>query len=131
MKGYSDGHQIRSCSSKRNKHMIEVSLIDQLPSAVLMYICIGHVVSLETFGDPHLAAVLLKKFLRDLPTPLFPEHLYPLISRCPQPSDDPADISSITYIRETLMPELPHCSYILLASILRESPRSPIINHPI
>lgn len=82
---------------------------------------IGHVVSLDTFGDPHLAAVLLKKFLRDLPTPLFPEHLYSLISRCPQPSDDPTDISSVMYIRETLMPELPHCSYILLSNILRES----------
>ncbi|KAH9936432.1 uncharacterized protein B0H18DRAFT_973929 [Fomitopsis serialis] len=57
--------------------------------------------------------------LRDLPTPLFPEHLYSLISRCPQPSDDPSDISSIMYIRETLMPELPHCSYILLANILQ------------
>ncbi|OSX56415.1 hypothetical protein POSPLADRAFT_1159761 [Postia placenta MAD-698-R-SB12] len=79
----------------------------------------GHVVSLDTFGDPHLAAVLLKKFLRDLPTPLFPEHLYPLISRCPAPSDDPADLSSILYIRETLLPELPHCSYILLSNVLQ------------
>ncbi|TFY55500.1 hypothetical protein EVJ58_g8213, partial [Rhodofomes roseus] len=79
----------------------------------------GHVVSLDRFGDPHLAAVLLKKYLRDLPTPLFPEHLYPLISRCPQPRDDPTDISSVIYIRETLMPELPHCSYILLATILQ------------
>lgn len=97
--------------------------------AVVLKNILGHVVSLETFGDPHLAAVLLKKFLRDLPMPLFPEHLYPLISRCPQPSDDPDDLSFIIYIRGTLMPELPHCSYILLASILRESPRSTIINH--
>ena len=103
----------------------------QMLALLLKGMCIGHVVSLETFGDPHLAAVLLKKFLRDLPTPLFPEHLYPLISRCPHPSDDPNDLSSITYIRETLMPELPHCSYILLANILRESSPSPIISHPI
>ena len=129
MRDSSDGHQTQSCSSKHNRHMTEVDSLVQSPAILLTQICIGHVVSLQTFGDPHLAAVLLKKFLRDLPTPLFPEHLYPLISRCPYPSDDPSDISSITYIRETLMPELPHCSYILLANILRESPRSPIISH--
>ncbi|KAJ7755285.1 hypothetical protein DFH07DRAFT_1028175 [Mycena maculata] len=32
----------------------------------------GTVVSLETFGDPHLAAMLLKKYLRDLSEPLIP-----------------------------------------------------------
>ncbi|PCH39832.1 RhoGAP-domain-containing protein [Wolfiporia cocos MD-104 SS10] len=79
----------------------------------------GHVVSLETFADSHLAAVLLKKYLRDLPAPLFPEHLYPLISRCPTPTDDPADVSSVVYVRESILPEMPHCSYILLSHILQ------------
>ncbi|CCL99730.1 uncharacterized protein FIBRA_01752 [Fibroporia radiculosa] len=79
----------------------------------------GQVVSLETFGDPHLAAVLLKKYLRDLPTPLFPEHLYPIVSRCPSPTDDPTDLTCITYLRDTLLPELPHCCYILLSHILQ------------
>ncbi|KDQ62796.1 hypothetical protein JAAARDRAFT_171394 [Jaapia argillacea MUCL 33604] len=78
----------------------------------------GNVVSLETFNDPHLAAVLLKKYLRDLPDPIFPESIYPLIRRCPQPSIDPSDMSSVLYIREILLPELPHCVYILLSSIL-------------
>ncbi|KZT09163.1 Rho GTPase activation protein [Laetiporus sulphureus 93-53] len=79
----------------------------------------GQVVSLDTFGDPHLAAVLLKKYLRDLPVPLFPEDLYAMISRCPAPTDDTSDMSSITYIRETLLPELPHCSYIVLSHVLQ------------
>ncbi|KAI0826955.1 Rho GTPase activation protein [Trametes gibbosa] len=78
----------------------------------------GHVVSLETFGDPHLAAVLLKKYLHDLPEPVFPERLYPVIRRCPPPSSDPSDMSSILYIRETLLPELPPCVYILLSNVL-------------
>ena len=80
----------------------------------------GHVMSLDTFNDPHLAAVLIKKFLRDLPTPIFPEHAYPVILRCPVPSDEPGDVSAITYIRETILPELPRCSYILLSHVLRE-----------
>ncbi|KAL1950504.1 hypothetical protein VTO73DRAFT_5628 [Trametes versicolor] len=78
----------------------------------------GHVVSLETFGDPHLAAVLLKKYLHDLPEPVFPERLYPVIRRCPPPTSDPDDMSSIMYIRETLLPELPPCVYILLSNVL-------------
>ena len=81
----------------------------------------GHVVSLETFGDPHLAAVLLKKYLRDLPDPLFHEDIYGIIRKCPMPTNDPSDMSSISYIRDTLLPELPHCSYILLNHIFRMS----------
>ncbi|KAF8328209.1 uncharacterized protein EI90DRAFT_3146228 [Cantharellus anzutake] len=37
----------------------------------------GQTVSLSSFGDPHIAAVLLKAFFRDLPQP----HLLPLIER--------------------------------------------------
>ncbi|PFH48610.1 hypothetical protein AMATHDRAFT_149485, partial [Amanita thiersii Skay4041] len=78
----------------------------------------GNVVSLNMFGDPHLAAVLLKKYLRDLPEPIFPERLYPIIHRCPAPTSDPADMSSVVYIRETLFPELAPCAYILLSQVL-------------
>ncbi|KAH8096615.1 Rho GTPase activation protein [Cristinia sonorae] len=78
----------------------------------------GHVVSLDTFGDPHLAAVLLKKYLRDLPDPLFPESTYSTIRRCPMPTNDPGDMASVMYIRETLLPELAPCAYILLSHIL-------------
>ncbi|KAG6856077.1 hypothetical protein H0H87_007607 [Tephrocybe sp. NHM501043] len=78
----------------------------------------GHVVSLKTFGDPHLAAVLIKKYFRDLPEPIFPESLYPLIRRCPLPTDDPSDIASVLYIREILLPTIPPCAYILLSHVL-------------
>ncbi|CAL1712315.1 unnamed protein product [Somion occarium] len=103
----------------RNTGMQEEGLFRRSPNSALLKQVKeaydrGHVVSLDTFGDPHLAAVLLKKYLRDLPEPLFPENTYPLVRKCPMPTNDPADVSSVIYIRETLLLELPHCSYILL-----------------
>ena len=80
----------------------------------------GHVVNLELYHDAHLAAVLLKKYLRDLPQPIFPETIYSTIRRCPPPSDDPTDMASVQFIRDTLLPELSHCAYILLSSVLRK-----------
>jgi Rho GTPase-activating protein 1 len=77
-------------------------------------------VSLNNFGDPFLAAVLIKKYLRDLPEPIFPEKLYPLIRRCPPPTSDSSDMNAITYIRDTLFPELVPCAYILLSNVLRK-----------
>ncbi|KAI6023330.1 Rho GTPase activation protein [Pisolithus marmoratus] len=79
----------------------------------------GQVVSLPTFDDPHLASVLLKKYLRDLPDPVFPETIYPIIRQCPMPSEDPTDMSTIIYIRDTLFPQLKPCVYILLSHILQ------------
>lgn len=79
----------------------------------------GNVVSMDTIGDPHLAAVLLKKFLRDLPQPIFKEAIYPVIRRCPPPNDDPADISAVAYIRDTLLSQLDPCVYIVLSHYLR------------
>jgi Rho GTPase-activating protein 1 len=81
---------------------------------------LGHVMSLETFGDPHLAAALLKNYLRDLPEPAFPESLFPVIRRCPPPGGDDNDISRIAYIRETILTELAPCVYILMSHVLRE-----------
>jgi len=103
--------------------MQEEGLFRRSPnSALLRQVCEaydrGHVVSLETFGDSHLAAVLIKKYLRDLPEPLFPEKLYHIIYRCPTPSNDPNDMSAIGYIRDVLLPELPRCVYILLSHVL-------------
>jgi Rho GTPase-activating protein 1 len=80
----------------------------------------GHVVSLDTFNDPHLAAVLIKKYLRDLPEPLFPERMYSTIRRCPLPTEDPGDINTVEYVREVLLPQLPPCAYILLSNVLRK-----------
>lgn len=87
---------------------------------------IGNVVSLNTFGDPHLAAVLLKKYLRDLPEPIFPERVYGAIRRCLIPSEALTDMSSVQYIRETLLPELTPCSAILLSHVLRMYSFGPV-----
>ncbi|KAL1746530.1 hypothetical protein HDZ31DRAFT_33971 [Schizophyllum fasciatum] len=78
----------------------------------------GQTVSLDTFADPHLAAVLLKKYFRDLPVPIFPDSTYPIIRRCPVPTSDPADMSAVLYIRENILPELMPCAYILLSHVL-------------
>ncbi|KAJ3710528.1 Rho GTPase activation protein [Lentinula raphanica] len=78
----------------------------------------GNVVSLETFGDRHLAAVLLKKSLKDLPTPLFPETMYGVVRRCPAPTGDLHDMASVMYVRDVLLPELAPCTYILLNHVL-------------
>ncbi|CEL60405.1 Rho GTPase-activating protein 1 OS=Homo sapiens GN=ARHGAP1 PE=1 SV=1 [Rhizoctonia solani AG-1 IB] len=43
----------------------------------------GNQVTLAQYYDPHIAAVLIKKFLRDLPEPIFSGALYPVIAKCP------------------------------------------------
>ncbi|KAK7048891.1 Rho GTPase-activating protein 8 [Favolaschia claudopus] len=116
----------------RESGMEEEGLFRRSPQSVMLKAAQdaydrGNVVSLDTFGDPHLAAVLLKKYLRDLPEPIIPESLYPVIRRCPMPSPtadatDPAtverDLASIAYIRDVLLPQLPLCVYILLSHVL-------------
>ncbi|KAF7306821.1 Rho GTPase-activating protein 8 [Mycena indigotica] len=116
----------------RESGMEEEGLFRRSPQSVMLKAARdaydrGNVVSLDTFGDPHLAAVLLKKYLRDLPEPVFPENLYPLIRRCPSPLTDttttnPAtverDLAAIAYIRDIILPQLPLCFYILLSNVL-------------
>ena len=83
----------------------------------------GHPVSLETYGDVHVAAVLLKKFFRDLPSPIFPEESYSIIRRCPPPSDEDGDVACISYIRENILPSLgSYAAVILLSYVLRAYP---------
>lgn len=50
------------------------------------------------------------------------ESLYSVIQQCPAPSDDPSDWSALLYVRETLLPALPRCNYILLSHVLRKRP---------
>ncbi|KAG8907451.1 hypothetical protein FRB99_004246 [Tulasnella sp. 403] len=66
----------------------------------------GHPVSLSAFADPHIAAVLLKKFFRDLPDPIFHEDMYPVVRKCPMPTSDSGDMATIAYIREQILPAL-------------------------
>ncbi|KAH6914089.1 hypothetical protein BKA70DRAFT_1095374 [Coprinopsis sp. MPI-PUGE-AT-0042] len=108
----------------RETGMSEEGLFRRSPSSAMLRAAQdaydrGNVVSLSNFGDPNLAAVLLKKYMRDLPEPLFPEQFYPLIRQCPPPTSDPADMSAINYLRDTLLPALPPCSCILLSHILQ------------
>jgi Rho GTPase-activating protein 1 len=80
----------------------------------------GHPVSLETYGDVHIAAVLLKKFFRDLPTPIFPGESYAAIRRCPPPSDEDGDLACISHIREYILPGLgSYSAVIVLSYVLR------------
>ncbi|KAJ7174037.1 CDC42 rho GTPase-activating protein [Mycena crocata] len=116
----------------RESGMEEEGLFRRSPQSVMLRAAQeaydrGNVVSLDTFGDPHLAAVLLKKYLRDLPEPVIPESLYPIVRRCPMPSpsadtSDPANvergIAAVAYIRDVLLPQLPPCVYILLSHVL-------------
>jgi Rho GTPase-activating protein 1 len=83
----------------------------------------GQTISLASFHDPNIAAVLLKSFFRDLPDPVFPESLYYLIQRCPPPTHDPADRSCVDYIRDTILPAVERISpatIIVLSYVLRE-----------
>ncbi|PWN45420.1 hypothetical protein IE81DRAFT_190424 [Ceraceosorus guamensis] len=86
----------------------------------------GHPVNLERYGDgpasaAHLAASLLKTFLRRLPSPLFPPSLYPLVKACPlhDPGENLADLEdTLEYIRSRLLPALaPPCKITLLATV--------------
>ena len=64
---------------------------------------------------------MLKKFLRDLPEPMFLESSYNVIRRCPLPKPgDDFDMSTITYIRDHVLTELAPCTYIVLSAILRK-----------
>ncbi|KAJ3516194.1 hypothetical protein NMY22_g14269 [Coprinellus aureogranulatus] len=116
---------VRDCIAYLHQYgLLEEGIFRRSPSSALLRAAQdaydrGNVVSLDSFGDPHLAAVLLKKFLRDLPEPIFPESLYPLILACPPVTNDPNDMNSILYLRETLIPSLAPCSFILLSHILQ------------
>jgi Rho GTPase-activating protein 1 len=101
-------------------------LLQRLPSAGLFRAAKdtydgGNVVSLDTFGDLHLAAVLQKKYLRKLQEPNFPESLYGANKKCPPLTSDPADVLAVAYVREMFLTELPPCSYSLLSHVLCES----------
>ncbi|CAA7264927.1 unnamed protein product [Cyclocybe aegerita] len=114
----------------RDSGMQDEGLFRRSPSSALLRAAQdaydrGNVVSLETFGDPHLAAVLIKKYLRDLPEPIFPESTYSSIRRCPIPVgsrpqelDHEAELAAVQYVRDVILPELVPCAYILLSNVL-------------
>lgn len=86
---------------------------------------IGSPIFLSSYEDPHLAAVLLKKLLRDLPLPLFPASSYETIARCPPiplSSDDRKDDTEAwkTYIREKILAGMRANERALLSAIFCE-----------
>ncbi|KAG4306255.1 hypothetical protein PORY_000243 [Pneumocystis oryctolagi] len=72
----------------------------------------GNPVTLSEYG-PHLAAVLLKLYLRSLPEPLFTHNLYPLLRKISHQSSS----TNISFIRNTLLPKLSTPAIMLLSSI--------------
>ncbi|GAU97141.1 hypothetical protein RvY_08493 [Ramazzottius varieornatus] len=88
----------------------------------------GESVNLESYGDVHLAAVLLKAFLRELPEPILTYPLYDSVLALQglTPADKPA------VIRVMLQENLPEDNYILLQYImvfLHEISRKAEKNH--
>ncbi|KDQ09771.1 hypothetical protein BOTBODRAFT_507564 [Botryobasidium botryosum FD-172 SS1] len=79
----------------------------------------GHSISPEVFGgNAHLAAAVLQKYLHDLPQPIFPESVCPIIQWCPLPSNNEDDTSGVMFIRKTLLPLLSPSSLILLRHVM-------------
>ncbi|KAH7099000.1 Rho GTPase activation protein [Auriculariales sp. MPI-PUGE-AT-0066] len=116
---------VKDCAQYlRQTGMIEEGLFRRSPNTVMLQQAKqaydrGHPVSLESFGDAHLAAVLLKKFLKDLPEPIVPEDCYPIIRKCPPASDNPADVTTVNYIRDQILPSLhSHAAVVLLSYVL-------------
>ena len=79
----------------------------------------GQRVDIANYGDPHLAAVLIKKFFRMLPQSIFSEDMYSIIRKCPMPDDEGTRAASIEYVREQVIGGLPGNAQVLLNVVLR------------
>jgi Rho GTPase-activating protein 1 len=70
----------------------------------------GHEVDLESHGDPHLAAVLIKLFLRELPEPLLTFDLYdPILELKSLPPE-----VKVPVVRDMLRNRLPPINFTIL-----------------
>jgi len=76
----------------------------------------GEIVNFHTLNDVHLAAVLLKTFLRELKQPIIPFHLYPMIPQSNVASLLPEEKHLVT---QKLMHSLPDENYRLLKAIVK------------
>jgi Rho GTPase-activating protein 1 len=81
----------------------------------------GQVVDLSQFGDANLAAVLIKKYFRALPEPIFPELTFGTIRRCPNPDVNGNRGAVIEYIRERILGELEGNKQVLLNVVFRKA----------
>ncbi|EGG13139.1 uncharacterized protein MELLADRAFT_76282 [Melampsora larici-populina 98AG31] len=79
----------------------------------------GHPVKISDYPDaPHLAASLLKLFLRELPVPVFPSSLYPVILACPPIQANSSNSEVMAYIQEKLIDQLSAPAVKLLSYVL-------------
>ncbi|KTW29881.1 hypothetical protein T552_01085 [Pneumocystis carinii B80] len=104
------------CAYIREEALMVEGLFRRSPSSILLKQVReaydrGNPVTLSEYG-PHLAAVLLKLYLRSLPEPLFTHNLYPLLRKISDRSS-----KNVLFIRNTLLPKLSTPSVILLANI--------------
>jgi Rho GTPase-activating protein 1 len=81
----------------------------------------GQVVDLVQYGDANLAAVLIKKFFRALPEPIFPDSMFATIRKCPNPDPVANWDDAIAYIRDKIIAELEGNKQVLLNVALRGS----------
>jgi Rho GTPase-activating protein 1 len=79
----------------------------------------GQRVDIANYDDPHLAAVLIKKFFRMLPQSIFSEGMYSVIRKCPVPDDEGTKAASIEYVREEVIGGLPGNAQVLLNIVIR------------
>ncbi|KAG5513779.1 hypothetical protein PMAC_000817 [Pneumocystis sp. 'macacae'] len=104
------------CAYIRSEALTVKGLFRRSPSSVLLKQVReaydrGNPVTLSEYG-PHLAAVLLKLYLRSLPDPLFTHNLYPLLRKISDQSS-----ANILFIRDVLLPKLSKPVVMLLSSI--------------
>ena len=65
------------CPSVSIAHIIYSLVREALRVHILVFVAaIGCDVDMDTYGDPHLVAVLIKLFFRELPEPLMTFDLY-------------------------------------------------------
>jgi hypothetical protein len=68
----------------------------------------GLVVPLDISNGSILTMVMVKRFSRDLATPIFPEGTYAVLQRCPLPGCGPVEVSTInTYVQGTVFQSFP------------------------
>ena len=116
---------IRDCVAYlRSRGLHEQGLFRRSPSSTILRQLEeaydrGQRVDIANYDDPHLAAVLIKKFFRMLPQSIFSEDMYSIIRRCPVPDDEGTKATSIEYVREQVIGGLPGNAQVLLNAVLR------------
>lgn len=63
----------------------------------------GSPVDLDLLDDPHLAAVLIKSFFRELERPIVGRELYDVVRACPKEGDDGEGKEMADYVKEKII----------------------------